>query len=148
MKLSTKSDKIKVVLDTNIVVSALIAKQGSPAGIFEKLLEGKITCYSCKEIIEELIEVFGRKEITKRTDAKARHFVIENYLKNSVKIQKKSEIKLSEHESDNKFIETAVDAEADYIVSGDQHLLKLKKFMHIKILKPKEFLEVLSKKGS
>ncbi|MFH1895446.1 MAG: hypothetical protein ABIJ74_02605 [archaeon] len=42
MKSSIKSDEIKIVLDTNIVVSALIAKQGASAKIFEKLLAGQI----------------------------------------------------------------------------------------------------------
>lgn len=141
MKLSTKQDKLKVVLDTNIIVSALIAKEGASAIIFEKILLEKIENYTCKEIIEELKEVFSRKEITKRTDSKARIFILENYLKNSIKISKKTEIKLAEHESDNKFIEIAVDSDSDYIISGDQHLLKLKKFMEIKIVKPKEFLD-------
>ena len=141
MKLSIKSDKIRVVLDTNIVVSALIAEKGASARIFEKILLGEIISFTSKEIIEELKEVFGRKEITKRTDSRARTFVLENYLENSIKISKKTEINLVEHESDNKFIETAVDAEAGYIITGDQHLLKLKKFMEIKIVKPKEFLD-------
>ena len=141
MKLSTKQDKLKVVLDTNIIVSALIAKEGASAIIFEKILLEKIENYTCKEIIEELKEVFSRKEITKRTDSKTRIFILENYLKNSIKISKKTEIKLAEHESDNKFIEIAVDSDSDYIISGDQHLLKLKKFMEIKIVKPKEFLD-------
>jgi len=141
MKSSTKQGKLKVVLDTNIIVSALIAKEGASAIIFEKILLEKIENYTCKEIIEELKEVFSRKEITKRTDSKTRIFILENYLKNSIKISKKTEIKLAEHESDNKFIEIAVDSDSDYIISGDQHLLKLKKFMEIKIVKPKEFLD-------
>jgi len=134
-----------VVLDTNIVVSVLIAEKGASAGIFEKILLGELINYTSKEIIEELREVFGRKEITKRTDSKARNFILENYLGNSIKILKKTEINLVEHESDNKFIETAVDAEADYIVTGDQHLLKLKEFNEIKIVKPKEFLDYLER---
>jgi len=145
MKLSIKSDKIRVVLDTNIVVSALIAEKGASARIFEKILLREIKNYTSKEIIEELKEVFSRKEITKRTDSKARNFILENYLKSSIKIQKITEINLVEHESDNKFIEIAVDAEADYIVSGDQHLLKLKKFMEIKIVTPREFLDYLER---
>ena len=134
-----------MVLDTNIVVSVLIAEKGASAGIFEKILLGELINYTSKEIIEELREVFGRKEITKRTDSKARNFILENYLGNSIKILKKTEINLVEHESDNKFIETAVDAEADYIVTGDQHLLKLKEFNEIKIVKPKEFLDYLER---
>jgi len=42
---------------------------------------------------------------------------------------------------DNKFIEAAVDQAADLIVSGDQHLLKLREYQGIKIITPAEFLK-------
>ena len=44
---------------------------------------------------------------------------------------------------DNKFLECALDAGADFIVSGDHHLLDLKMFKGIKIVKCKKFLEIL-----
>lgn len=44
--------------------------------------------------------------------------------------------------SDNKFLEAAIAGNADYIVSGDKHVLKLKKFKDILIVTPAEFLEV------
>ena len=50
MKSSTKLDKI--VLDTNIIISALIAKHDEPAKLFEKLIEEKIENYTSKEIME------------------------------------------------------------------------------------------------
>lgn len=46
-----------------------------------------------------------------------------------------------EHESDNKFIEACLEAKAEYLVTGDSHLLELIEFNGIKILKAKEFLE-------
>jgi len=64
MQLSIRQGRKKVVLDTNILVSALIAKEGSPAKLFEMLVLGEIENYSCKEIAQEVKEVFGRKEIT------------------------------------------------------------------------------------
>jgi len=42
-----------------------------------------------------------------------------------------------------KFLEAGVEANADYIVSQDNHLLKLKEFQGIRIVKPEEFLAVL-----
>ena len=42
--------------------------------------------------------------------------------------------------SDNKVIECAVEAKASFVVSGDKHLLEIKKYKGIKIVSPKEFL--------
>ncbi len=50
---------------------------------------------------------------------------------------------VKEDPTDNKFLEAAMEADADYIVSGDKHLLKLKEFSGIKIVKAKQFLEML-----
>ncbi|MCG2722043.1 MAG: putative toxin-antitoxin system toxin component, PIN family, partial [Thermodesulfovibrionales bacterium] len=49
-----------------------------------------------------------------------------------------------EDPEDNKFIECALTCKADYIVSGDRHLLNLKEYAGIKILKASEFLAILS----
>lgn len=46
---------------------------------------------------------------------------------------------------DNKIIECAIEGNVDYIVSQDNHLLKLEEFRRIKIMKPEEFVEVLRK---
>jgi len=50
---------------------------------------------------------------------------------------------VKEDPTDNKFIECAVEAKANYIVSGDRHLLKIKKYEGIKIIKTTEILEIL-----
>jgi len=141
MKSFTKRDRQKVVLDTNIIISALIAKEGAPAKLFEKLIVEEIENYTNKEIIKELKEVLEREEITKRTTKKARNFILKQYLNNSMQIATKTKVKAVEHESDNKFIETALEANAEYVITGDQHLLKLREFKKINILKAKEFLE-------
>ncbi len=141
MKSFTKQDKPIVVLDTNIVVSALIAMEGTPAKIFEKLVLGEIGNYTSKQIISELKEVFNRREITKRTTRKARSFILKHYLNNSIQVASKTKVNVVEHKSDNKFIETAIEAKAGYIITGDWHLLKLKEFRGIKIVRARRFLE-------
>jgi predicted nucleic acid-binding protein len=49
---------------------------------------------------------------------------------------------------DNKFLECALQCKADYIISGDTHLLDLKEFEGIKILRAAEFLKIISKDQS
>lgn len=145
MRLSIRQDRPKIVLDTNILVSALIAKEGASAKLFEMLVLGKIENYTSEEIIREIKEVFCRGEITDRAPQQARDFIIGHCLNNSIRVLPRTKIKIVEHAADNKFIETALEADAGFIITGDQHLLKLKEFRGIKILRAKEFLEILEK---
>ncbi|NMA44723.1 MAG: putative toxin-antitoxin system toxin component, PIN family [Candidatus Diapherotrites archaeon] len=141
MKSSTKSDKI--VLDTNIIISSIICKKGDPATLFEKLINEEIENYTSKEIIEELIEVLNRNEIIKKTKKETRTFILEQYLIHSQIIVPKIKHRIIEHESDNKFIDVAKEANAKYIISGDKHLLEIKEFEKIKIIRAKEYLKKL-----
>jgi len=140
MRLSTKSNK--VVLDTNIMISALIGKHGAPAKLFEKLILEEIENYTSKEIIEEIVDVLNRKEITKRTTNEARIFLLEQYLIRSKVVVPKEKNTVAVHESDNKFIDTAIEAKAKFIISGDEHLLEIKKFGEIRIMTAKEYLYI------
>ena len=137
----TKSDKKRIVLDTNIVVSALIGKHGESAKLFEKLIQEEVENYTSAEIIKEIVDVLNREEITKRTTKKARQFILEQYLIHSKVIQPKTKHLVVEHKSDNKFIDVAKEAKASHIISGDKHLLEIKEFKGIKIINAKEYLK-------
>lgn len=56
-------EKLKVVIDTNTVISAPLSEEGNPAKIFELLLLEEISNFTSDEIIEEVIEVFNRDKI-------------------------------------------------------------------------------------
>jgi uncharacterized protein len=141
MKSFTKSDKI--VLDTNIIISTLIAKHGDPAGIFKKMISGELKNYTSKEIIEEIIDVLNREEITKRTLKKDRQYILEQYLIYSIPVEPRKKFDVIEDKKDNKFIDTAKEANAKYIISGDKLVLKIKEFQGIKIIRAKEYLDEL-----
>ena len=140
MKLFTVQEKTKLVLDSNIVVSALIAKQGYSAKVFEKLILGEIENFTSKEIIEELEQVFKQKKIIKRTTQEARTFVLAQFIGNSIIVVEKEKIEICEDKADNKFIEVAVEAKAQFLISGDNHLLKIKTYKHTQIITAKELL--------
>lgn len=135
---------VKVVIDTNVIVSAAKSTDGNPAQIFEMLLLEEITNYTTKEIIEEMKEVLARPRI--KLNLLEQEFIINNYGKFSIKIETiyKFDI-IKEDPDDNKFLECAVDGKVDYIISGDDHLLKLKEFKGIKIMTPAEFVKLMQK---
>lgn len=51
---------------------------------------------------------------------------------------------IAEDSSDNRYLECAIEGDAEYIVSGDHHLLRLATYQRIRILTPKDFLGVLA----
>jgi putative PIN family toxin of toxin-antitoxin system len=138
MPLFTKSDKI--VLDTNIVISALIGKQGESAKLFKLVISEEIENYTTAEIIKEVGEVLSREEIIKRTLKEERQFILEQYLIHSKLTEPKTKHSIIEHASDNKFIDAAIEAKAKFIISGDKHLLEKKEFKGVKIINAKDYL--------
>jgi len=138
--------KPKVVLDTNIVVSAAICEDGNPAKVFEMLLLEEITNHTTEQIIDEIKKVMARPKITKRLSMVEVGFIVSNFERFSQKIKTKEVInEVKDDPDDNKFIECAVAASADYIITGDEHLLKIEEFRGIRIVSCTEFLEIVSK---
>jgi putative PIN family toxin of toxin-antitoxin system len=134
---------MKVVLDTNILVPALI-KAGKPRDLFNKLVKDKQIVLS-RAILEEFLDVIEDPKIAKYTSEKDVTIFL-NTLKNAARIvQVKSKFKaVKEDPDDDTIIQTAYDSEADYIISGDKHLLLLKQFKGIRILTVDEMLNVLN----
>ena len=134
---------MKVVLDTNVLVSTLI-KASKPRDLFNKLAKDKQIVLS-RAILEEFLEVIEDPKIAKYTSEKD-VTVFLNTLKNTARIvQVKSKFKaVKENPDDDTIIQTAYDSKADYIISGDRHLLLLKQFKGIRILTVDEMLNTLN----
>jgi len=133
--------KNRVVLDTNIVVSAAISIDGTPAKIFEMLLGDEIINYATLEIIDEIKRVMDRPFFKEHLNDEYKKFILDNFQLHSVIIQPKfSENAVVEDEADNKFINCALTANAD-IISGDKHLKKLKSYKGVNIYDARTFLD-------
>ena len=66
---------------------------------------------------------------------------VELIIENSEMVEITGKLKVIKEDSDDdKFIETALNGNADYIITQDKHLLKLKEYNNIKIIHPKEFI--------
>lgn len=128
---------IKVVLDTNVFISALFWK-GAPHQIFKEILRRAVLNFTSPQILQELKERLLEKfEVPFEKVKEFLEIIVFNsqvvYPKNKLNIVKKDP-------SDNKIIECAVEAKASFVVSGDKHLLGIKEYQGIKIISPKEFL--------
>lgn len=137
---------IKAVIDTNILVSGLISPKASPAKIISLWRERKFVLVISEEIIEELKRVLLYPKIFQKYGLSER--TIDKYLKIikafSEVVKPKERIELiSSDTEDNKFLEVALEANVNFIVSGDKHLLDLKEFRGIKIIKAEKFLRLV-----
>ena len=143
---SSKKPELKVVLDANVWVSALLWG-GKPAAIIKAAEDRKVSIVASEEIVGEISQVLNYPKLAKICQAEGlRHEeLIEAVLKSCkfVKVTKKVKVVL-EHPADDKFIECALAAGADYIVSGDKHLLKVGCYGLIHILSVSEFLELIA----
>jgi putative PIN family toxin of toxin-antitoxin system len=133
---------MKVVLDTNVLVSALI-KAGKPRDLFNKLAKDKQIVLS-RAILEEFLDVIEDSKVAKYTSEQD-VTVFLNALGTAARIvQVKSRFKaVKEDPDDDIIVRVAYDGKADYIVSGDRHLLELKEFKGIRILTVDQMLNVL-----
>lgn len=134
---------LKVVLDANIFVSAIINPKGKPGQIVFYIEKEKLKLITSWTILEEVERVLFYPKIEKyhknsREEVKRK---IERIKKFAQITPSQIEIKVIENDSDDdKYIVCAIEGQADYIISGDGHLTDLKIYKGIEIITPSEFL--------
>ena len=134
---------VKVVLDTNILVSSLIFGQ-KPQQIENLILEKNVIGITSSILLAELADVLTKKFHFNEFRLKQTEKKIE---KNFIFVQPTSIIKILKDDSDNRVLEAAVEGKCQYIITGDKELLSLGKFKGIKIVKVAEFLDIFYKKA-
>jgi putative PIN family toxin of toxin-antitoxin system len=132
----------KVVLDTNIFVSGF-GWSGKPGEVLKLIKDRQIINYSSTEIFEEIRRVvsFPKLKFPEPLQIKILEFVL--FYSEFVEPQKHVFV-ITEDSDDNKFLECAIEARADYIISGDIHLLSIRKYKAVKIVSVSEFLNLNS----
>ena len=140
-KTEEEQGRPRVVLDTNIIISAL-GWGGKPKKCFELILKGDLISITSPEIIHEVEKVMEYPKFSFKNKEK-REF-LEVITKSSIIIEPKTEINLiKEDPTDNMFLEAAITGHADYIISGDKDLLNLERFKEIRIIKPEKCLKII-----
>ena len=137
---------MRAALDTNTLVSAVIKPEGKPAQIYQLVaLAFELVC--SEFILRELADVLQRPRIQKRyttlvTPPRQAQFLA-NVRSLAMVVDVHTLLQVVKDADDNRVLAGAVDGHADYLVTGDDHLLALKEFEGIKIVTPNEFLKVL-----
>jgi putative PIN family toxin of toxin-antitoxin system len=130
----------RAVLDSNVIVSGL-GWSGAPARIVEAVLAGELMLVTSSALLAELRRVLAYPKLAKVIlEGEKLADLVEM---SSIVIEPVSVFDAVEDESDNRVLEAAVDGGADYIVSGDEHLLTLGAFRGISIVTPSEFVTTI-----
>jgi len=138
---------MKITLDTNVLVSATFWT-GDSFRILKLIDEKKMNLVLSLPIIEEYHKILDSNEIIKKIKNKELLVskLINTVLNNCelVKPRKKLEV-VKDDPEDDKILECAQEGKVDYIITQDNHLLKLKMFENIIILAPFDFLGMMRK---
>ena len=141
---------MKVVLDANIYVSSMVNTQGNPKRIISAWQQGAFDVPISSAILDEIERVLRYPRIVKRH--KQDETAIQRFLKlleNEAIIVEPTDVLgvVKDDESDNRYLECAVKGKAQYVISGDKHLLDISEYRGIVILPPAAFVAILSREG-
>jgi putative PIN family toxin of toxin-antitoxin system len=129
---------LKVVFDTNIFISAFVIPGGKAEAAYSHALRKSFTLYSSVAILTEtaqkLEEKFGWQQ-DKITS------LLMTIAKVAIVIKTGPHLHLLQDEPDNRVLECAEAVDADFIVTGDKHLLFLKHFQNTNVIKLSDFLK-------
>ena len=131
---------MRVVLDSNIVVSACLTPQGASATIVELALLGYFTLCISQEVLSEYQEVLARPKFSRELERIKT--VLEGIEEMSEVIVPRQRLTLSSDDEDNRLLECAQAAKADFLVTGNRKHFP-GRMDEVRILSPREFLTEL-----
>ena len=136
---------MKIVIDANLFASGLIKPDSNPGRILDLIERNQVELILSPPIIREIkrILLYPRlqkyhQKTTQEIDAYFEDVLMFAWI---VEGEKTVDI-IKDDPSDNKYLACAYEGEADYIISGDHHLLDIETYQGIAVVKAKVFLNV------
>lgn len=136
-----------VVLDTNVIISALLSAEGPPAQIIDLWEAGVFDVAISTPLLDELKRALDYPQVKKyqKMTPDEINTLLRRWSTISIYVEPEVALEVVEDDSDdNRVLECAVAAKANYIISGDKHLLDLGEYRGIEILPPAGFIVLLS----
>ncbi|MEK6947025.1 MAG: putative toxin-antitoxin system toxin component, PIN family [Nanoarchaeota archaeon] len=132
---------MKVTVDTNFLISATQWDYSVAHKLLKKLILSDVMIFTTQDILDETAEVLERDFEYSKNEAKN---IIEKILLFAKLIEPKQKVAIVKDDpDDNKVIECAIESSSDYVITYDQHLLKIKEYKGIKIVKPEEISKII-----
>lgn len=134
----------RFVIDTNVLISALLFKSLVPFRAMELAERQGIILYS-EATLKELERVLNRPKFDKYLERAEKEIFLQKFITVSLLVNITETIAVCRDEKDNKFLELAVSGHANIIITGDLDLLELNPFQSIEILTPDRFVDKLAR---
>lgn len=136
---------MRIVLDTNILIGALITKGTPPDRLYQAWLEGEIELLTSTAQLAEVTAVLSRPRLQRYLDADEAAAIVENLDTRAVILDAPPDVNLSPDPRDNPILAAAIAGKADLIVSGDKkHMLALGEVEGIPIVTARDALDRLA----
>ena len=132
----------RVVLDSNVLISAVISPLGKPFACLTWVLD-HATLIASRELIDEVETRLARPKFAKYVDVGRRRAFVADLTLSAVLVELTGQLKVCRDPDDDKLLETAILGRADALVTGDQDLLVLDPFQGLAIMSPARFLTVV-----
>jgi putative PIN family toxin of toxin-antitoxin system len=132
----------KIILDTNVLVSALIQKSYPYLIFFSGVLENKYEVCISDALMKEYLEVINRPKFSKYPDfLNKAEFVIAQIESFALRFDPKIEFDVIVDSADNRLLELAFEAKADFLITGNTSDFTMVEFEGTRIINPKDFWE-------
>lgn len=133
---------MRVVFDTNVLISAFVFPGGAPESAYRAALSGRVTLVTSPALLAELARVladrFGWEAMVETAVGQVARI--------GTVVRPRDTLSVIEHDpDDDRVLEAAREGSADVIMSGDRHLLELGSWEAIRIVRVAELLEELER---
>ncbi|HOI95705.1 MAG TPA: putative toxin-antitoxin system toxin component, PIN family [Syntrophobacter fumaroxidans] len=136
---------LKIVLDTNVLVSALLKADTPPELIVSLIGQSLVTLCVSKPIVAEYREVLSRRKFRKLDRAKVKK-LLSRLESRAQWVTPRVPVEIIETDpEDNKFLECALESEADFLITGNTRHFPFEKFHHTRIVSPGEFIHFVAR---
>jgi len=136
---------VRAVLDTNILISAFVFPGGAPEAVYRAALEGRLEIVTSPPLLAELGRVLGDKFGWEGAMAEA---AVAQVARIASVVRPRSTVSVVEQDpADDRILEAAAQGDADVIVSGDRHLLQLRRWRGIRIVRAATLLDEIGVAG-
>jgi len=125
---------MKIVLDTNVLINGFKDDYSYEKKIIDAVIAGEIEAYANRQTLRE-----NKLISSQLIDSDDYQNQLNDLFAQINWVVNRRQINVVEDSEDNKILESAVEAEADYLVTNDNHLLRLEEFQNVKIINPSEF---------
>lgn len=136
---------MRLVIDANVFVSALISSRGAPAQIIDRWLQGQFHVLISQPIVDEILRVTAYEKLQKYASLREnRQEFVQLLSEQGIWVEPEETLAVVQaDEADNRYLECAIAGDAHYVVSGDRHLLDVGEHHGIRIVSPTTFLALL-----